>query len=93
MKKLGMNALLGVGQGSAAPPRLVEVGYAPRGARVHLALVGKGVVFDTREEVRTRAAMINQQVWVTRVMPPGNLTHITEDERRTIARWIKGGAQ
>ena len=53
----------------------------------------KGVVFDTREEVRARAAMINQQVWVTRVMPPGNLTHITEDERRTIARWIKGGAQ
>ena len=37
--------------------------------------------------------MINQQVWVTRVMPPGNLTHITDDERRLIARWFKGGAQ
>jgi uncharacterized membrane protein len=53
----------------------------------------KGVVFESREEVRARAAMINQQVWVTRVMPPGNLTHITDEERRTIARWIKGGAQ
>ncbi|TWB14092.1 leucyl aminopeptidase [Nitrospirillum bahiense] len=48
MKKLGMGALLGVGQGSAKPPRLVimrwdggEKGAAP------LAFVGKGVTFDT----------------------------------------------
>jgi uncharacterized membrane protein len=26
-------------------------------------------------------------------MPPGNLTNITEAERRLIARWFKGGAQ
>jgi uncharacterized membrane protein len=26
-------------------------------------------------------------------MPPGNLTHITDEERRLIARWFKGGAQ
>ena len=53
----------------------------------------KGVLLETREEVRARASMINQQVWATRVMPPGNLTHMTDEERRTIARWIKGGAQ
>jgi len=53
----------------------------------------KGVVFENRDEVRARAAMINQQVWVTRVMPPGNLTHITDAERRLIARWFKGGAE
>ena len=48
---------------------------------------------DTEAELRARAAMINQQVWVTRVMPPGNLTNITDAERRLIARWVKGGAQ
>jgi uncharacterized membrane protein len=26
-------------------------------------------------------------------MPPGNMTHITDAERRMIARWFKGGAQ
>ena len=29
------------------PPRLIEVSYAPRGAKKHVALVGKGITFDT----------------------------------------------
>ncbi len=37
--------------GSAAaptrPPRLVELTYSPRGAKTHLALVGKGITFDS----------------------------------------------
>ena len=48
LKKLGMRALLGVGQGSESPSKVVvmqwkggKIGEAP------LALVGKGVVFDT----------------------------------------------
>ena len=53
----------------------------------------KGVILQTKQEIHDRAAMVNQQVWVTRVMPPGNLTEITEAERRLIARWIKGGAE
>jgi uncharacterized membrane protein len=53
----------------------------------------KGVLLETADQVRARATMVNQQAWVSRVMPPGNLTNITEDERRTIARWFKGGAQ
>ena len=53
----------------------------------------KGVVLETPEELRARAGMIFQQVWVTKVMPPGNLTNMTDAERRLIARWIKGGAQ
>lgn len=44
---LGCGGLLGVGGGSAAPPRLVELTYSPRGARRHLALVGKGITFDS----------------------------------------------
>jgi leucyl aminopeptidase len=44
---LGCGGILGVGQGSSAPPRLVELSYKPRGAKVHLALVGKGITFDS----------------------------------------------
>ena len=39
--------ILGVGQGSEAPPRLVKLTYAPEGATKHLALVGKGITFDS----------------------------------------------
>ena len=40
-------AVLAVGGGSATRPRLVELRYRPPGAGRHVALVGKGVTFDT----------------------------------------------
>jgi leucyl aminopeptidase len=48
IRDLGMGALLGVGQGSDEPPRLVVLRYVgnPASSR-HLAFVGKGVTFDT----------------------------------------------
>ena len=67
--------------------------HAAKPTQEGFAAPPKGVILETPEEIRARAAMINQQVWVTRVMPPGNLTHITDAERRLIARWFKGGAQ
>ena len=49
MRQLGMGALLGVAQGSAAPPALIVMRYTPEKATSadHLGLVGKGVTFDT----------------------------------------------
>ena len=47
MEELGMGALLGVGRGSARPPRLALLEYRPWGAKKTLALVGKGLTFDT----------------------------------------------
>jgi leucyl aminopeptidase len=43
----GYGGILGVGQGSVRPPRLVRLDYAPEGATRHVALVGKGITFDT----------------------------------------------
>ncbi len=43
----GYGGILGVGQGSDRPPRLVRLDYAPDGASRHVALVGKGITFDT----------------------------------------------
>jgi leucyl aminopeptidase len=42
-----MGGVLGVGNGSQRPPCFVRLEYAPSGARATLALVGKGVVFDS----------------------------------------------
>ena len=39
--------ILSVGQGSDAPPRLVRLTYKPRKPVTHLALVGKGITFDS----------------------------------------------
>ncbi|HLB92254.1 MAG TPA: leucyl aminopeptidase, partial [Terriglobales bacterium] len=50
MMQLGMGSLLGVSQGSAAPPALIIVRYKPETpskSSDHLALIGKGVTFDT----------------------------------------------
>ena len=47
LAELGCGGILGVGAASAAPPRLVEITYSPKGARTHLALVGKGITFDS----------------------------------------------
>jgi len=49
MAKLGMGALLGVAQGSSNPPFLIVMKYRPSqpSGADHLALVGKGVTFDT----------------------------------------------
>jgi len=47
LAELGCGGILGVGAGSEAMPRLVEITYSPRGAKMHLALVGKGITFDS----------------------------------------------
>lgn len=47
LAKQKFGALLAVGQGSAASPRLVTVEYAPKGALKTVVLVGKGVTFDS----------------------------------------------
>lgn len=43
----GFGGIVGVGQGSSRPPRLVVVRYTPRDDAPHLAIVGKGITFDT----------------------------------------------
>ena len=43
----GFGGIVGVGAGSVRPPRLVVVRYEPAGATQHLALVGKGITFDS----------------------------------------------
>jgi len=47
MKKLGMNTLLSVAQGSHNPPRLIELHYQQGSQKKPIILVGKGITFDS----------------------------------------------
>ena len=54
-----------------------------------------GVMFDTDEQIVVEAERIYQQTVVTRAMPIGNLTAMTDEERQIINAWYQGrqGAQ
>jgi leucyl aminopeptidase len=47
LKKGEYGGILGVGQGSTRPPRLVKLTYKSSRGKLHLALVGKGITFDS----------------------------------------------
>lgn len=47
LKKGRYGGVLAVGQGSARPPRLVRISYRPAKPKAHVALVGKGITFDS----------------------------------------------
>jgi leucyl aminopeptidase len=47
LSQQGFGGILAVGQGSTRPPRLVKIEYRPAKSKQHLALVGKGITFDT----------------------------------------------
>lgn len=47
LREGGFGGIIAVGQGSARGPRLVKVSYTPAGATKHVALVGKGITFDS----------------------------------------------
>ncbi|HKC27743.1 MAG TPA: leucyl aminopeptidase [Jatrophihabitans sp.] len=47
LRRGGYGGILGVGKGSARPPRLVRISYLPRRANARVALVGKGITYDS----------------------------------------------
>jgi len=65
----------------SAEPSDVSFGAAPG-----------GVTFDTPEQILAHVARIQERAVVTRTMPPGNKTNITEAERVMLGRWIAQGA-
>ena len=47
LEQLGCGGLIGVNRGSTEPPRMVKLTYSPRNPSGHLALVGKGIMYDS----------------------------------------------
>ena len=53
----------------------------------------KGVMLDSPDLIRSHAQAIYQQVVVTKAMPLGNMTKITDEERAVIGKWFEAGAK
>ncbi len=47
LARRGFGGILGVAQGSAQPPRFIRLRYSPPNPRGKLALIGKGITFDS----------------------------------------------
>ena len=47
LRDQGYGGLTAVGQGSTNPPRMMVLRWSPPGAKKHIALVGKGITFDS----------------------------------------------
>lgn len=52
----------------------------------------KGVVFDTPQDITGQALTIHQQTVVSKAMPIGNLTGMSDAERALIDQWFQAGA-
>ena len=52
-----------------------------------------GAMFDTPEQIRQMSEKIYAQAVATQVMPLGNLTQMTEEERDLLGAWIENGAK
>ena len=52
-----------------------------------------GVLLHTPADIVQNAQRSYQQTIVTRIMPLGNLTKMTDEERAVLAAWVKAGAK
>lgn len=50
-----------------------------------------GVVLESEYDIAREAPRIARQAVMSRAMPPGNVTRMTEAERAQIGRWLRGG--
>jgi len=81
-----------VSRGSGRAPSFAEVQtiVERRCVTCHAgASAPQGVRLETRAQIEARAAQIEQQAVRTKAMPLGNATRMTEEERETLARWIR----
>ncbi len=60
----GCGGILAVGGGSATPPRMVKLTWAPEGASKHVAIIGKGITYDSGGYT---------------IKPPASMLHMKED--------------
>jgi len=52
-----------------------------------------GVIFDTPQQIQAQAARIQAQAVASQIMPLGNITQMTAEERKLVGDWIAKGAQ
>ena len=66
--------------------------HAAKPTQEGFATAPKGFRLDSERLIRANAAFIHQQTVTQRVMPPGNITEMTDDERELVRRWFLSGS-
>jgi uncharacterized membrane protein len=67
--------------------------HADQPAHPGFAAPPLGVVLDTEARLEANAERVYRSAVVTRIMPLGNLSGMSDEEREVLARWYAGMAQ
>jgi uncharacterized membrane protein len=52
-----------------------------------------GIIFDTPQQIHAQASSIERVAVASTLMPLGNATGMTQDERAALGAWIRQGAK
>lgn len=62
LEKMGMGAFLAVAKGSSQPPKFIHIKYTPSNPKKKIALVGKGITFDSGGyDIKPPASMLTMK--------------------------------
>lgn len=62
IEKMGMGAFLAVAKGSSQPPKFIHMKYTPANPKKKIALIGKGLTFDSGGlDLKPPASMLNMK--------------------------------
>ena len=62
IKEMGMGAYLAVAQGSVQPPKFIHMKYIPETPKKRIALIGKGLCFDSGGlDIKPASSMLNMK--------------------------------
>ncbi len=67
--------------------------HASKPTQPGFAAAPKGILLESQDDIAKQSALIHQQTVVSKVMPIGNLTQMTDDERTVIDQWFIAGAK
>ncbi len=72
--------------------RRCGVCHSARPTDVSFGPTPAGITFDTPQQITMHAQRIRERAAISRTMPPGNTTGITDSERALLDRWVTAGA-
>jgi uncharacterized membrane protein len=67
--------------------------HARKPTREGIAQPPAGVILETPAQIKRFAQKIHEQTVLRPVMPAGNVTEMTDDERKLLAQWFAAGAR
>jgi leucyl aminopeptidase len=90
MREMGMGGMIGVNKGSLEPARMIKLTYQPRQAQGTVALVGKGVMYDSggislKPSDASHASMKMDMSGAAAVLAAMSVLHITKPRVAVIA--------